>query len=108
MTYIGCLTGRERPFGRNRTFSRWLRIWDGVHDRLRARPPATDVDAWREGTLRAVTSSEGGYTVTVLPTDAAEPVEVRVTAAIFDLFTGRLPGEVETASDAVGATVWFR
>jgi hypothetical protein len=82
-----------------------------VHDRLRARPPPTDVDAWTEAVVREVARTEGGFEVTVAPTPAeagAASVVVTVTAAIFDLFTGRLNRDIDGPEDVVGATVWFK
>lgn len=72
-----------------------------VHDRLRAKPPTTEVDRWRSGTVVAVRDAEGGTAVVVETED--ERVTVSVTDAVFDLFSGRLE-EV----DPVGETVWFR
>jgi hypothetical protein len=82
-----------------------------VHDRLRARPPTTEVDDWTEAVVREVARTEGGFEVTVAPAaggTGTAPVVVTVTAAIFDLFTGRLDRSVDAPVDAVGATVWFR
>ena len=82
-----------------------------VNDRIRAKPPTTDVDSWTEAVVREVARSEGGFDVSVVPDAAdagAEPVVVTVTEAIFDLFTGRLERDVDTPADVVGATVWFR
>jgi hypothetical protein len=79
-----------------------------VNDRIRAKPPTTDVDSWTEAVVREVARSEGGFEVSVAPTDGTESAVVTVTAAIFDLFTGRLDRDVDTPADVVGATVWFR
>lgn len=82
-----------------------------MNDRIRAKPPTTDVDTWTEAVVRDVTRAEGGFEVTVVA-DAtggrAETVTVTVTAAIFDLFTGRLDREVDAPTDVVGATIWFK
>ena len=72
-----------------------------VNDRLRAKPPTTDVDRWRSGTVEAVDRREEGVVVTVAAD--GETVEVRVTEAIYDLFSGRIE-----AADPVGETVWFK
>lgn len=76
-----------------------------MHDRIRAKPPATDVERWTEATVRAVRFDDdrAGYVVTV-----GDDVEVRVTEAVFELFVGRLDRSVETPEDAVGATAWYR
>ena len=69
------------------------------------------MDAWTEAVVREVARTEGGFEVTVTPAAAetgAAPVVVTVTAAIFDLFTGRLDRAVDGPEDAVGATVWFK
>lgn len=79
-----------------------------MHDRLRARPPTTDADAWTEATVREVARGEGGFEVTVAPANGGEPVVVTVTAAIFELFAGRLEPPAERPAEAVGATVWFK
>lgn len=79
----------------------------GVNDRLRARPPTTEVDRWREGVVRSVDAEGRRVTVRVAPPDDL-PVAVTVTEAIFDLFCSRLPIEVASATDLVGQRVWFR
>lgn len=79
-----------------------------MHDRIRAKPPTTDVEDWTEATVRAVRRTEGGVAITVAPTNASETVEITVTGAIFDLFTGRLEWAVTDPADAVGATVWVK
>jgi len=76
-----------------------------VNDRIRAKPPTTDVDRWREGVVRAVRfdEDERRYTVTVAPVDGDDRVAVTVSDSVYDLFAGRLAGE-----EPVGETVWFR
>ena len=82
-------------------------------DRLRAKPPAADVEGWSRGTVRNVAHGHGRVTVTVVP-DAAEregsgSVELSVTGAIYDLFTGRLdPGDRVDGDVTPGTTVWYR
>lgn len=75
-----------------------------MNDRIRARPPATDVDRWWEGVVREVRfdEHEHRYTVTVEPDDG-DPVEVTLSESLYDLFTGRLD-----ADEPVGETVWVR
>lgn len=77
-------------------------------DRLRARPPTTDVDSWRSGTLVGVSDVENGKRATIEPEDPGDDskgdtVEVTVTDAVFELFAGRIE-----RSDPVGETVWFK
>ena len=77
-------------------------------DRIRARPPPTDGDRWAEGRVTSVTHDDthGRYVVRVETEDGE--ATVRVTPAIYDLFTGRLERPAETPADVVGATVWVR
>lgn len=79
----------------------------GVNDRLRAKPPTTDIDRWREGTVRSVDAEGSRVTVRVAPSDDS-PVAVTVTEAVFELFCGRLPTKVASAEDVVGQRVWFK
>ena len=65
------------------------------------------MDAWTEAVVSGVSRAGGGYEVTVSPADG-DSVVVTVTAAIFDLFTGRLDRDVDSPTDVVGATVWFK
>lgn len=76
-----------------------------MHDRIRARPPATDPDRWTETTVRAVRvdADHGRYVVTV-----DDGTEVRVTEAVFELFAGRLDRPVDDPEDVVGAAAWYR
>lgn len=76
-----------------------------MYDRIRAKPPATDVDRWTEATVRAVRfdGDHGRYVVTV-----DDGSEVRVKEAVFELFAGRLDRAVESPEDVVGATAWYR
>jgi hypothetical protein len=80
-----------------------------VADRLRAKPPTTDVDSWRSGTLVAVSDVENGTCATIEPGDTgdggagSDAVAVTVTDAVFELFAGRIEGD-----DPVGETVWFK
>lgn len=76
-----------------------------MNDRLRAKPPTTDVDRWREGVVETVDRDEHErrYVVRVVPSGDDRPVEVTVTEALYDLFVGRLEAE-----DPEGETVWFR
>ncbi|MFD1513741.1 hypothetical protein [Halomarina rubra] len=62
-----------------------------VHDRIHARRPDHHVDRWTEG---------------VVPTDGTDPVELRVTLAVRDLFVGRL--DLGPEASPVGERVWFR
>jgi hypothetical protein len=75
-----------------------------VHDRIRAKPPATEPDRWQEAVVRSVRfdDHEHRYTVTVAVADG-DTVEVTVSESLYDLFTGRLD-----AADPVGETVWVR
>lgn len=77
-----------------------------MNDRLRARAPPTDADAWTEATVRAVRREGQEYVVTVEP--GGERVEVRLSAALFDLFAGRVDRPVEEPADVVGVTAWYR
>jgi hypothetical protein len=72
-----------------------------VHDRIRAKPPTTDVDRWRSGTVESVGRAGGEVVVSV--SAGGGTVDVRVTEAVYDLFSGRL-----AADDPVGETVWFK
>ena len=76
-----------------------------MNDRIRAKPPTTDVERWREGVVLSVRldEHERRYTVVVEPTEADDRVEVAVSESIYDLFTGRLD-----ADDPVGERVWIR
>ncbi|PSQ39510.1 hypothetical protein BRD13_02700 [Halobacteriales archaeon SW_5_70_135] len=79
-----------------------------MNDRVRAKPPATEVDRWREGVVRAVRfdEHERRYTVVVEPADEGGDsgrVEVTVSESIYDLFVGRIDGD-----DPVGETAWVR
>lgn len=80
-----------------------------MNDRLRAQaPPPTD-EGWRAGVVRRVDRRDSGYVVTVVPDDGTEDtVDVTVSAAVYDLFTGRLDRPVDTPDDAVDAPVWFK
>ena len=75
-----------------------------MNDRVRAKPPTTEVDRWQEGVVRAVRfdDHERRYTVVVEPSDG-DRVGVTVSESIYDLFTGRIDGD-----EPVGETVWFR
>lgn len=81
-------------------------------DRLRAKPPATDPDDWTRGRVEAVDHREGRVAVVVAPAEGDQEgsVELTVSEAIYDLFTGRLdPGDRSEAGDVdPGTTVWFR
>ncbi len=76
-----------------------------MNDRIRAKPPATDTGRWWAGTVAAVEfdDHEHRYAVRVTPADDGDTVTVRVTEAVYDLFTGRLDAE-----DPVGERVWVR
>lgn len=78
-----------------------------MYDRLRAKPPSTDVDSWREGTVRDVNRAEGGYVVTVTTADG-DAVEVTVTEAVFELFASRLTTGYSVPADAIGEPAWFK
>lgn len=78
-------------------------------DRLRAKPPTTDVESWDRGTVRDVVHAGGRVTVTVTPDDGSGSVELSVTAAIYDLFAGRLdPADRDDEDVLPETTVWFR
>lgn len=71
-----------------------------MHDRLRAKPPTTEVDAWTEATVVAVAATESGHVVTV---DGPEgTVEVALEGGLYDLFAGRVDGDV------LGSRCWYR
>ena len=76
-----------------------------MNDRIRAKPPATDVDHWTETTVQAVRFDDtaGGYAITV-----EDGTEVTVSRAVFELFASRLDRSVDAPGDAVGATAWYR
>lgn len=71
-----------------------------MHDRLRAKPPTTDVETWTEATVTAVSETPDGHVVTVDAPGSA--VEVTLEGALFDLFAGRVDGDV------VGARCWYK
>ncbi|MFC7233742.1 hypothetical protein [Halosegnis marinus] len=71
-----------------------------MHDRLRAKPPATDAEVWTAATVRNVTERAGTTVVTVA--DADGEVEVTLDGALYDLFAGRVEGDV------VGADCWYK
>ncbi len=81
-----------------------------MNDRLRAKPPTTDTGRWWAGTVESVQFDEHEHRYAVRVTPAAGEgapgdgtVTVRVTEAVYDLFTGRLD-----AADPVGERVWVR
>jgi len=74
------------------------------HDRIHAREPTHDREAWRVGTVRAATERDGHWVVTV-ETDESERVELTTTLAICDLVYSRLP---EPEESPVGQRVWFQ
>jgi|APHM01.1.fsa_nt_gi hypothetical protein len=76
-----------------------------VNDRIRAKPPATDEGRWWPGTVEVVTfdDHEQRYAVQVAPEDSDDTVTVRVSEAVYDLFTGRLD-----ADDPVDERVWVK
>lgn len=73
-----------------------------MHDRIHAREPTHDRDAWREGTVRAAEQRDGHWVVTVAAD--GERVELRTTLAVRDLVRSRLPAP----DSPVGQRVWFR
>lgn len=77
--------------------------WEAmVNDRIRAKPPTTDVDRWRRGTVRGVEEAGGEVRVTVESEDG-DRVAVTVTPAVYDLFAGRV-----AAGDPVEEQAWFK
>jgi hypothetical protein len=74
------------------------------HDRIHAREPTHDREAWRVGTVRAVSERDGHWVVTVEPADG-ERVDLTTTLAIRDLVRSRLP---EPDASPVGQQVWFQ
>lgn len=74
------------------------------HDRIHAREPTHDREAWRVGTVRAATERDGHWVVTVEP-DEGERVGLTTTLAIRDLVRSRLP---EPDASPVGQRVWFQ
>ncbi len=76
-----------------------------MNDRIRAKPPTTDTEQWWAGTVETVQfdEHEHEYAVRVAPEDGDETVAVRVSEAVYDLFTGRID-----ADDPVGEQVWVR
>ncbi|WP_254535808.1 DUF7861 family protein [Halomarina litorea] len=79
-----------------------------MYDRLRAQTPPPTAEGWQSGVVRRVDRREARYVVTVAPDDGNRSVEVTVSDAVYDLFTGRLDRAVETPADVAGATVWFK
>jgi hypothetical protein len=87
-------------------------------DRLHARPPAHDVERWTEGSVVAVEKPPGRVVVTVRPEtegcrergdDGNDPVDLRVSEAVYDLFVGRVAAEHRSEGDVLpGAPVWYR
>jgi len=75
-----------------------------VNDRIRAKPPSTDEGRWWPGTVAGVEfdEHEHRYAVRVTPDDD-RTVTVRVSGAVYDLFTDRLD-----ADDPVGERVWVK
>ncbi|WP_255195895.1 hypothetical protein [Halorarius litoreus] len=71
-----------------------------MHDRLRAKPPTTDTEAWTEATVLTVDQTQSGHVVTVDGPDGV--VEVTLEGALFDLFSSRVDGDV------VGSPCWYR
>jgi hypothetical protein len=74
------------------------------HDRIHARRPTHDVDRWNTGTITRVFERDGHCIVVV--DDEGEPVELRVTFAIRDLFVRRL--DLDEGESPVGSQVWYR
>lgn len=75
-----------------------------MHDRLRAKPPATDPEEWREGVVRAVDPDPTADRVTVTVEADGERVAITVTTALYDLFAGR----TADSEDPVGEPAWFK
>jgi hypothetical protein len=76
------------------------------HDRIHARRPTHDVDRWNTGTITRVFERDGHCIVVVEDEGEGEPVELRVTFAIRDLFVRRL--DLEEDESPVGSRVWYR
>ncbi len=74
-------------------------------DRIHAREPAHHRDRWSVGTIASVTEQDGHCVVTVTP-DEGEPVALRVTLAVRDLFVSRL--DIDEHESPVGEHVWYR
>ncbi|WP_435193901.1 hypothetical protein [Natronomonas sp. EA1] len=72
-----------------------------MHDRIRAKPPVTDVDSWNEGTVDEI-RPQGEEVVVV-----CDGTDIRVRKAVYDLFVSRLPAVVDGES-VVGQTVWYK
>ncbi len=75
------------------------------HDRIHAREPAHSPERWRRGRIEDVTERDGHCVVTVDPDDG-DPVELRVTLAVRDLFVDRL--DLADGETPVGSRIWFR
>ena len=74
------------------------------HDRIHAREPTHDREAWRVGTVRSAAERDGHWVVTVEAADG-ERVTLTTTFAIRDLVRSRLP---EPDASPVGQRVWFQ
>jgi hypothetical protein len=81
-----------------------------MNDRIRAQPPATDIDSWTKAVVLNIHRGEGELEITVLPTesDHSETAVISVTPAVFDLFTGRLEPPVDGFAEVLDATVWVK
>ena len=72
-----------------------------MNDRIRAKPPKTKPGDWRKGTATDVARGEV-VCISIDPADGQEDeLKVEVTDAVYDLFTGRVEGNI------VGSTVYF-
>jgi hypothetical protein len=81
------------------------------HDRIHAREPTQDADAWQIGTIRELGMRDGHAVFTVVPErdDAhaeAGTIELVVTTAVRDLVLRRLPGDGDDESP-LGQRVWY-
>jgi hypothetical protein len=76
-------------------------------DRLRAKPPTVDVDDWNRCTVEEVTAGAGSVRVTVSPA-VGPSLELRLSEAQFELFTGRIEEPGGGSSGAIGTTAWYR
>ena len=75
-------------------------------DRLRAKPPTTDTESWTRCTVRQVTTEDGGVRVSVDP-PAGDSVDLQLSEAQFELFTGRIEDPGGGSSGAIGTTAWY-
>ena len=88
------------------------------HDRVHAQAPSHHVDRWSVGVIESIGERDGHCVVTVRPVGSeaegdesetggdADLVELVITAAVRELFVGRL--SIDEDESPVGERVWYR